>query len=175
MSQTDLANSPSATGSSRRRGMYLLATVVLLGVTIAWLISPDRTSKDDDLHSQGYMSVGTQDGDTFWAKQLPSREISVVSTGRDGSICNGTGPDVVGMSLCSGGVPGQAYIIVMVAPAGTAKVRLDTSLGSRTLTTLGRVAASPHVIACGVFRGEQNIPVVIGQSYVDSGGKPITG
>jgi hypothetical protein len=162
---------PSGRITQRRLWIGILALGVLgLAIGAWWLLGPLGTSAGERVRSEGYVAVGTQDGDTFWARKTSNDEVSIVSTGRDEALCNGTGPDVVGTTLCSSGVAGQAYIIVMVAPTGTALVSLETSVGSRTLRSADHLSGMRNVITIGVFRGEQATPIVTKVTYLDASG-----
>lgn len=175
MSHPDLAVASSGRTTGQRRLWRGAAFVGLLGLALAtwWLLGPHGVSAEDRVRSDGYVAIGTQNGDTFWAKVTAPGELSVVSTGQDGALCNGTAPDVVGMDVCNGGVSGQAYIIVTVAPTGTARVRLDTSQGSRTLSVIGDFSGTRHAIAVGVFRGETFLPVVLERTYLSANGSTL--
>lgn len=174
MDQTDLAVATSGRPAGRRRLRLGVLLAGLLGLALAaWWLLGHAVSAEARARADGYVSIGTQDGDTFWAKVSSPGELSILSTGRDGALCNATGPNVVGTMLCSGGVAGQAYIIVMVAPAGTAHVSLETSVGSRTLVSIGHPLGIDHVIAVGVFRGEQTMPSVTKRTYLSGAGRTL--
>jgi hypothetical protein len=177
MNDLDPVVTPSGRATGQRRLWFGILVVGLLGLALGawWLLGPQGTSEEERVRSEGYVAVGTQDGDTFWAKKTSPEEVSIVSTGRDEALCNGAGPDVVGTTLCSSGVDGQAYIIVMVAPTNTAQVSLETSVGSRTLRSADHVSGMQHVITIGVFRGEQATPVVIKVTYLSASGAVLVG
>jgi len=77
--------------------------------------------------------------------------------------------------LCSSGVAGQASIVVMVAPANTAQVRLETIAGSLTLKAVDRIAGMKNVLTFGVFPGDGSAPLIDGVAYVDANGNEVAG
>ena len=162
--------------ATRPRWWVGILVVGLLGLALGawWFLGSHGLSDEERVRSEGYVAIGTQVGDTFWAKKTSPEEVSIVTTGQDGALCNGTGPDVVGTTVCSSGAD-QAYIIVMVAPTNTARISLETSAGFRTLRAADHLPGMQHVITIGVFRGAQGTPIVTKVTYLSASGTVLVG
>ena len=166
----------SERGKIRRRRLWLLALVagiVAVILAILLLLRFLMPSAEDRARSHGYIAVGSQADDMLWAKVAGAAQISVLSTGKDGALCNSSGPDEKGFILCSDGVAGQGSMIVMVAPTGAAQVRLETSEGSLTLKTVNRVPGMRNVLAFGVLRNGGTAPVIVSKTYLDAQGNEV--
>src|SRR5690242_19787290 len=103
---------------SRTAMLRLLVAVAAVATLVTVLIWRANHQGQPSPRAQGYTSVGSVNGQTYWLRQEPGHRLGIRTTGKGG--CNESGAyEVTGVPLCSDGVNGLWTYAVVVQPGAT--------------------------------------------------------